>query len=373
MIKGGNRRFFENLLVRNALSALGGGGGKGFRVQKSGGRILLRSDDTGDEAAAREALTRTFGVDSVTFPLEAGADIGDIERTALLDAGRMAGKSIKVDTKRSDKSFHLTSPQVNSIVGKALVGAGCSVDLDNPDITVSIEILRGKALVFTGRHYGPGGLPVGSSGKVLSLLSGGIDSPVSSWMMMKRGCSVDFLHLHSSPRNSEVMESKMARILAILRAYSPAPLRVHVAPYSEFYKKSMSLDPKIELVIFRRFLFRLANALAEKHGYKGVVSGDSVGQVASQTLDNIFASDSAASIPVFRPLAGMNKQEIIDIAMKIGTYKPSIEPYKDCCSLVAHKSPSTHVRLEDAEKAEDAIGMAGIVEKTLSLTECVEA
>ena len=371
MIKGGKRRFFENLLIRNALAALGGG--RDFRVSKGGGRILLRSDAHEDAAAAREALTRTFGTDSVTFPREAKADMADIERTALMDASRMVGKSIRVDAKRSDKSFPLTSPQVNSVIGKALVGAGCTVDLENPDITVSIEILQGKALVFTERYHGPGGLPVGSSGKVLSLLSGGIDSPVSSWMMMKRGCAVDFLHLHSSPENKDVMESKMSRILRVLRTYSPAPLRVHVAPYSEFYKKSMSLDPKIELVMFRRFLFRLSNALAAKHRYKGVVTGDSVGQVASQTLDNIFASDAAATIPVYRPLAGMNKQEIIDLAKKIGTFAPSIEPYKDCCSLVAHKSPSTKVRLEDAEKAEEAAGMAGIVEKTLSLSQCFEA
>jgi len=370
MIKGGNRRFFESLLVRNVLAALGKG--SGFRVQKEAGRILLYTEDNIDLAGARDALSRTFGVDSLSFPRQSTADINGIESAVLADSARLAGKSIKVDTKRSDKGFPLTSPQVNALVGRALVEAGCSVDLDNPDITVSIEILRNKALVFTERFRGPSGLPVGSSGKVLSLLSGGIDSPVSSWMMMKRGCTVDFLHLHSSPTNRDVLDSKIVRIMRTLRAYSPATLRLHIAPYTEFYKRSLSLDPRIELVVFRRFLFHLANSLSDRCGYKGVVTGDSVGQVASQTLDNIFASDDAAAIPVFRPLAGMNKQEIIDMAMKIGTFAPSIEPYKDCCSLVAQKRPSTHVQPDIAKKAELEIGIEDVVEKTLAQAEIFE-
>lgn len=369
MMKGGNRKHFESLLISNLLAALGPAR---FRARKGPGRILLSSDSCSDASFVRGALTRTFGVDSVSFPRQAKADIADIEKTVMEGAAALRGKAICVDTKRADKSFPLTSPQVNSIIGKALVGSGSSVDLDNPDTTVSIEILPKEALVFTERFKGPGGLPAGSSGRILSLLSGGIDSPVSSWMMMKRGCITDMLHLHSSPRNRDVLDSKMKRILEILRPYSPFPIRIHVAPYTEFYKASMAIDPKIELVVFRRFLFHMANALAKEHRYKGVVSGDSVGQVASQTIDNIFASDEASQIPVFRPLAGMNKQEIIDLAMKIGTYEPSIVPYKDCCSLVAQKRPSTHVRLEEARGAEESLDVGRIVEKTLAETEVFE-
>lgn len=370
MIKGGNRRRFESLLVRNILASLGGAGG--FKIRRSPGRILLSSDSYDDMPAAREALSRTFGVDAFSFPKSVRPDIAEIERTVLEGSESLAGKAIRVDARRSDKSFHLTSPEINRIIGRALVEAGCTVDLENPEATVSIEVLPKEALVFTERLRGPSGLPVGSSGKVLSLLSGGIDSPVSSWMMMKRGCTVDFLHLHSSRANSDVMDSKMARILSTLRKCSPSPLRLIIAPYEEFYKRSTSIEPRIELVVFRRFLFRLSNALSEEHGYLGVVTGDSVGQVASQTTENIFASDGASEIPVFRPLAGLNKQEIIDQAMRIGTYGASIEPYKDCCSLVAHKKPSTRVSIEDAEKAEAQIGMGKIVEKTLALSETVE-
>ncbi|MFH0885113.1 MAG: tRNA uracil 4-sulfurtransferase ThiI [Candidatus Micrarchaeota archaeon] len=369
MMKGGNRRHFESLLINNILASLKG---EKFKVRKGPGRILLSSDVFNDMPVAREAISRTFGVDYVSFPQRAKADIVAIIDAVMTRSPALKGKAIRVDTKRSDKGFPLTSPQVNSIVGKALVESGSTVDLDNPDTTISIEILPKEALIFTERFKGPSGLPVGSSGKILSLLSGGIDSPVSSWMMMKRGCVVDFLHLHSSPDNRDVIDSKMKRILKLLRDYSPAPLRIHVAPYTEFYKASMSVNPKIELVVFRRFLFHLANALAKEHGYKGVVSGDSVGQVASQTIDNIFSSDEASTIPVFRPLAGLNKQEIIDLAMKIGTFAPSIEPYKDCCSLVAQKKPSTRVALEEAKKAEEEITIMRIVEKTLAESEVFE-
>jgi len=370
VIKGGNRRSFETLLISNISSALGKP--SDLKVRRSPGRILLSSDSLTDHVFVRDSLTNTFGIDYVSFPIEAKPDIGSIRDAAIRCCGNLAGKKIRVDTKRSDKSFPLKSPEVNRIVGKAFVEAGCGVDLDNPDATITIEILPGRALIQTGRHKGFGGLPVGSSGRVLSLLSGGIDSPVSSWMLMRRGCTVDFLHVHSSPSNSDVLSSKMARILSCIRGYSPKPVRLFIAPYAEFYKKSMSLDPRIELVVFRRFLLRLADSLAKEGGHMGVVTGDSVGQVASQTLDNLFATDDASSLPVFRPLCGMNKQEIIDIAERIGTYRASIEPYKDCCSLVAQKRPSTRVGREAAQEAEAALGMDEMVRKTIALGEWAE-
>jgi thiamine biosynthesis protein ThiI len=370
MIKGGNRKSFEGVLVSNVTAALGKPGG--LRIRRSPGRLIISCDALSDRNAAREALTRTFGVDYVSFPAEAKKDIGSIRDVALSSCGNLAGKAIKVDTKRSDKSFHMTSPEVNRVVGKAFVDAGCSVNLDNPEATISIEILPKMAMISTERHRGPGGLPVGSGGRVLSLLSGGIDSPVASWMMMRRGCTVDLLHVHSLPSNAEAIKSKMARIAAELGRHSPVPMRLFMAPYSEFYKKSMGLDPRIELVVFRRFLLGLASALAEEGGHLGIVTGDSVGQVASQTLENLFATDSAASMPVYRPLAGMNKQEIIDMSEKIGTYRASIEAYKDCCSLVAHRKPSTRVKRADAVAACDSIGLGEIVRKTISLGEWAE-
>ncbi|MEW6035335.1 MAG: tRNA uracil 4-sulfurtransferase ThiI [Candidatus Micrarchaeota archaeon] len=370
MMKGGNRRIFESRLISNMLSALSPFGS--FRARKLSGRILLSCEGVADRDGAMAVLARTFGIEYAYAPVETSPDMPEIEKAAMAYAPSLAGKAIKVDTRRSDKSFPLNSQRVNEIVGARLVAAGCSVDLDTPEETLFIEIMHDRALLYGRKVRGPGGLPLGSSGKALSLLSGGIDSPVASWLLMKRGCNVDFLHLHQSPEPKAVLDSKMPRILKALGAYCPGKMTLIAAPYTEFYKRTLSMDARIELVLFRRFLFHLSNALAESHGYKAVVSGDSLGQVASQTIDNIFASDEASRIPVFRPLIGFNKQEITDLAMKIGTYGVSIEPYKDCCSLVATKRPSTKVPLEIARKAEEAAGISEVVSKTLAQAETFE-
>jgi len=369
MMKGGNRRLFVQSLVDNMLASLSSLAK--FKAKRLQGRVILTSEQPYDSEAAMKILSRTFGVSHVSAPMEAKKDIADIEKAVLTKAPALKGKKIKVATLRSDKAFPMKSQEINTVIGKALVDAGCGVDLKNPEATVFVEILKDKALIFTEKLRGPGGLPIGSSGRLLSLLSGGIDSPASSWLMMKRGCTLDFLHLHQSASNKDVVETKMKDILSSLARYSPKPLKLYTAPYMEFYKKTMEVKPRIELILFRRFLFHLCNRLAEKR-YWGVVTGDSVGQVASQTLGNLFASDEASSIPVYRPLAGYNKQEIVDLAKKIGTYELSIKPYKDCCSLVAHKSPSTKVPLALAKKAEEEMGMQDIVDKTLEQTEVFE-
>jgi thiamine biosynthesis protein ThiI len=365
-LKGKNRPSFEHTLMHNmaqALSPLGR-----FSLVERGGRIIAAGKADFDSEAAKRALSRTFGVDNVAVCLVAKPDIEDISRLALSFAPELAGHSMKVEAKRSDKRFPMTSQEVGRAIGALLVEKGCSVDLENPEKTLYVDILSDMALVYTQRVKGPAGLPVGSSGKVLSLLSGGIDSPVASWLMMKRGCQVDFLHVH----NGEAKDQKIIRIAEALRNYSPRKTKLVFAPYTEFYKKTMEVDPRYETIVFRRFLFRLASAFAAEHGHKAMVTGDSVGQVASQTVENIFATDSAADVPVFRPLVGFNKQEIIDLAIKIGTYDMSLEEYKDCCSLVSGRNPSTSVPLDIALRIEEQISMKDIVEKTLGQCETVE-
>ncbi len=368
--KGGNRRLFENQLMRNALASLAPLGS--FTTQRRGGRILFSSGKELDEAAVKRALTRTFGIDNITLSIEAKPDIEDIGRVVLANSSDLINHSIRVEAKRSDKKFPLTSQQINETVGAALVNAGCTVDLENPEKTIFIDVLQSEVLISFEKVRGPGGLPVGSSGKMISLLSGGIDSPVSSWMMMKRGCEVDFLHLHQFADNNEVRKSKMIRILQTLREYSPKPLRMFAVPYTEFYKKTLSMEPRNELVVFRRFIMHLANALAKEHGYQGIITGDSIGQVASQTAENLLATNEASQLPVYRPLIGFNKQEIVDLAMKIGTFDISIEEYKDCCSLVATKSPCTRVPLSVAKRMEEEINIEEVVEKSLKQMELVE-
>ena len=365
-LKGKNRPHFEHIMMHNmrqVLSSLGK-----FDLIERGGRIVAIGKAEFDAEAAKKALSRTFGVDNVAVCFVAKQDIGDISKLALSFVPGLAGHSIKVQAKRSDKRFPMTSQEVGRVVGGLLVEKGCTVDLENPEKTLYVDILSDMALVYVERVKGPAGLPVGSSGKVLSLLSGGIDSPVASWLMMKRGCQVDFLHVHSG----EAKGPKIMRIAEMLRSYSPRKTKLVFAPYTEFYKKTMAVDPRYETIVFRRFLFRLASAIAAEHGHKALVTGDSVGQVASQTVENIFATDSAASVPVFRPLAAFNKQETINLAIGIGTYDLSLEEYKDCCSLVSGRNPSTSVPVEIAMKIEEDISIMDIVEKTLAACEIVE-
>jgi len=377
-LKGGNRSLFENRMLQNVRAAIAPFGQSD--VRKTEVRFIVYPKTGGaqtpafDDKKALTALSRVFGVESVSPAIAVAPDIGLITEAALSQADSLGlrGKSIRVECKRSNKSFPLNSQQVNMLVGKALVDAGCSVDLDNPDETVFIEILKDKALVAFGRIRGPGGLPVGSSGRVLSLLSGGIDSPAASWLMMKRGCDIDLLHVHQFAGNKDAKSSKIMRLARLIRGFSPHRVRLYLVPYLEFYKKTTAIQSSSELVVFRRFLLRLGNALAAKEGYLGMVTGDSLGQVASQTLENLYATDEVAALPVFRPLIGYNKQEIVSLAMRIGTFDTSIEPYKDCCSLVATKNPSTRVPLEKAKRIEQEIEMEKIVERTLADMEVVE-
>lgn len=364
-IKGDNRGSFERILLDNIKKALR----QDFDVKKFGGKMVINLDSN-DQEKVKEALMNVFGIDYIIFPELVKPDLQEIGDIVIKNPD-LAGKAIRVETKRSDKKFPYTSQQISGIIGKRLVDHGCTVNLDNPQKTIFVDLLQNAALVYYDRIRCFSGLPVGSSGKVLSLLSGGIDSPVASWAMMKRGCSVDYLHVHQFSSNGMLKESKIPKIAKELNRYSNT-CKIFSVPYTEFYKATMKIDSKIELVIFRRFLFHLGNVLAKKYGYGALVTGDSIGQVASQTLENIYSADQAAELPVFRPLVSFNKQEIVDLAKKIGTFDLSIEDYKDCCSLVAHKNPSTRVKLDAAIKAEEEIEIKNIIEKSLEQMEIIE-
>jgi len=366
-LKGRNRSDFENALVANIRAALGSGAG---RIERTESRIIIRPKE--GIAGIEGRLGKVFGIAwfSPSYIIE--RDIAKIKELVVEKGEPMKGRRIKVEASRADKSFGMTSPEINREVGKGLELDGHTIDMHAPEQKIFIEILKDSAVVSFGRIPGPGGLPVGTAGKVLCLLSGGIDSPVAACLMMKRGCSVDFLHVHSGAASKEVLESKIPRLIGKLKEYSPGKCRLFIAPYTEFYKKSVSVDPKIELVVFRRFILRLAERIARENGHLGIVTGDNIGQVASQTLENLAAADDAAGLPIYRPLATYDKQEIIDLARRIGTYEMSVEEYKDCCSLVAAKHPSTRVKVEKAREAEQEIGMEAIIEKTMEQLESIE-
>ncbi len=368
-LKGRNRSAFERKLMDNISASLKGiPCGNLSRIES---RLVLPLE-TADEAEVLSVLSRIFGIEWFAPSLFVSNDLPSMQDAVLRMAGPLKGKTMKLETSRSDKSYPLKSPDISRKLGMTMEENGCDINIRNPQELITIEVLKAKALVSARRMEGPGGLPVGSSGKVLSLLSGGIDSPVASWLMMKRGCSVDYLHFHSFAKNNDAEKSKMRKLVEQLRLYSSGPVRLFLAPYSEFYKKSFDMPPRIELVLFRRFILRLASRLAEERGHLGLVTGDSVGQVASQTLENLRTTNQAASLPVYRPLVSHDKREIIDLARKIGTYRTSIEEYKDCCSLVAQKHPNTKVQPEAARNAEDEMKIDEVVQKTLEQIKAIE-
>lgn len=365
-LKGGNRSDFELILVENINATVGQSISK---ILRSEGRILIYPTDA-DKVLEGLALVSGIAWYAPAFVLE--KDVEQIKSFVLANSDKLMGSSIKVDTSRSDKSFPMISPDINREIGLALEERGHKIDLKHPEKKIYVQILTKSAFVFFEKYTGLGGLPVGTSGKVLSLLSGGIDSPVSSWLMMRRGCSVDFLHVHAAANDGEVKKSKIPKVIKILRKYHPKKCRLFIATYSEFYKKSISMNPKSELVVFRRFMLKLANRIAKENSHLGIVTGDNLGQVASQTLENLGSTNEASILPVYRPLLTYDKQEVINLARKIGTYALSIEEYKDCCSLVSMKHPSTKVKLDVAKMIEEQIEIEKIVEKTLKKVEVLE-
>lgn len=355
-IKGKNRRTFENLLLRNIRGALGE---KLKNAELRESRVFLEA--RGKESEIRGALLKVFGIEWFAFAYECRKNMDEIWKA--VQKAEFKGRKIAVDTKRVDKSFPMKSQEISAEMGARIVKKyGCSVDLGHPDVKVNIIIAR-NAYVYFEKIRGLGGLPVGSSGKALCLLSGGIDSPVAAWMLMKRGCRVDFLHLYPFEKWDRKKGRKIIDLVRRLEEYGGGAELLTV-PYADFYAETGNVSPGYELVVFRRYLYKLAERIALERGYGAIVSGDSLGQVASQTLENIGASQWGLSVPVFRPLIGMDKKEIVELAEKIGTYGISIKPYKDCCSLVAISNPVTRAKKAEVERFAGLIGLEKLVEKS---------
>ncbi len=359
-LKGNNRSSFEKKLEESIRLSLGA------KVKREQGRIVAKTDE--DEKKIGEALSRIFGIEWFTVCSESEASIESMKKAALEEIGTFSG-TFKVECSRSEKSFPLTSMQVNEQVGEEIVKKrGLKVALKAPEKTVFLEINGGKTRIFSEKSRGPGGLPIGSSGRVVCLLSGGIDSPVAAWMMMKRGCKVDFLHFHAMRENAEVKGSKLEDITKELRKYSPFS-KLYVVPYYPF--EPLSINDRYDLVIFRRFMMRVAGKLALQKRHGAIITGESLSQVASQTLENMACINQASSLPVLRPLVGMDKEEIISLAKRIGTYEHSIRSYKDCCSLIA-RHPATKASLEKVKVIEESLDIARAEEECLKLAERID-
>ncbi len=338
-LKGGNRRHFEEKLAANVRKALGNKGE--VRIEQKRlfveGKLNLKK--------TREALLKVFGIEWFALAEECEPTVEGIWKCVKKNLKNVEGKTFGVKTKRTDKNFPMKSMELSGEIGGRIHEAtGSKVDLGNPEVTVHIIVLQKKAFVHFEKIKGLGGLPVGSAGRVLCLMSGGIDSPVAAWLMMKRGCEVDYLHVHSFEKNEKVKGTKIEKLVKILDSFQQRKANLLLVPYSHFYARTGEVERRYELVVFRKYLYALAEKIAREKDYGGIVSGDSLGQVASQTLENIAAAQHGLEVPVFRPLISMDKMEIVNIAERIGTYLESIKKYQDCCSLVSVSNPVTKAK-----------------------------
>ena len=361
--KGANRQVFEACLRRNILAALVPSGGA--RISIVDNRFLVVLDEK-QVSEAKRALARVFGI--VWFAQVEGVSLSypEIRDGALrVLTGCKMDQRFRVSVRRPNKSFGMSSQELAGKLGEDIIERlGMRVDLSSPDVTLYADVISKEALVYREHLRGPGGLPVGVSGRVLHLLSGGIDSPVAAWLMMKRGCRPVYLHFYVAPRAEPIVESKIGGLIRIL-SLTGEESRLILIPFSPYQVGTTDLHPEFEPIVFRRFMRMVAESLASSLDFPAISTGDNLAQVASQTLQNIACIDAGSSLPTLRPLLAYDKDEIIQLARQIGTYATSILEYKDCCSIVS-RHPRTRMKISDVDEAsrrpfDDADGKFGKV------------
>jgi tRNA uracil 4-sulfurtransferase len=350
-LKGRNRPYFIGRLVRNLREATADLDVAEVRALM--GRIELVLGPQADWSRVRERLERVFGIANFARAGRAGREVNALSAAILEDLEDETPVSFRVSARRADKQYPLTSPEIEREVGGRIkVARGWSVNLSDPAFTVHIEILPGEAFYFFGKERGAGGLPTGVSGRVACLLSGGIDSPVAAWRMMKRGCRVHLVHFHAYPIVSRTSQEKVRELAGLLTRYQ-LRTRLHMVAFGEIQRRVvLSVPAPLRVVIYRRLMVRIAERIARRSHCGALVTGEVVGQVASQTLENLATIDEVASMPMLRPLIGMDKDEITAQAQRLGTYPVSIIPDEDCCQLFTPPHPATRARREEAEAAE---------------------
>jgi tRNA uracil 4-sulfurtransferase len=365
-LKGRNRDFFEDTLTRNLRRALRGTGYS--RIKRAFGRIIVHFHDDDHLAQAVERAARVFGVAYVGAGERVTSDLEEIKGVSLrlMEAGTF--ESFAVRARRTYSSLPTKSQDINIAVGQAIKDAtGARVDLKHPDATAWVELFGNEGIAYRQRVRGPGGLPVGVSGKLLALLSGGIDSPVAAWRMARRGADVEMLHFHGQPFTDPSSLRQAVELSEILTRYQLRTV-LHLVPLADAQREIVTNAPSsLRVILYRRTMMRIASELARDIGARAVVTGDSLGQVASQTIENLRTVDAAVSgTQVLRPLIGMDKQEIIDAAKAIGTYDISTRRYQDCCVLFEPRSPATRSTPEVAARAESGLDMDAMVGKALA-------
>jgi tRNA uracil 4-sulfurtransferase len=364
-LKGRNRPWFIARLVRNLRNAT-----KDLDVRQvitKMGRIemVLGSADAWQPAAER--LRYVFGVANFSRAGRAPLDMDAIAEAILRNLGDVQPATFRVSARRADKRFPLTSPQIEREVGGRIKEArGWQVDLAHPEFTIHVEALSGEAFYHFGKERGPGGMPTGVSGRVVCLLSGGIDSPVAAYRLMKRGCRVLPVHFHSYPILSRASQEKVRELAAVLTRYQQHT-KVYMVAFGEIQQQVvLSVPPPLRVVIYRRLMVRIAEKIASLSRAQALVTGDVIGQVASQTLENMTTINAVATMPIFRPLIGMDKDEITAEAQKLGTYSISIIEDQDCCQLFTPKHPATKARLREVEMAEARLPIDEFIHKAVA-------
>lgn len=367
-VKGKNRYIFENKLIKNVKNILKPIGK--FNVYKEYGRIYVDLDGYDYEEVVEE-VRKVFGIVGVCPAVRAEKDYNLLKELALkmLEEKIEQGyKSFKVDSRRGDKDFKLTSQEMSLDIGGYLVSQvkdKIAVDVRNPEVKIHCELRQNHVMVYSDTIPGYGGLPLGTNGRAMSLLSGGIDSPVASWMVAKRGMELECIHFHSYPFTSEKSQEKVRDLAQILAKYC-GRVRLHKVNMLEI-QKSIGLNCKDEemTIISRRFMMRIAERVAESRHCDALITGESIGQVASQTIQGLTCTNASVKMPVFRPLIAMDKTEIIEVAQKIGTFETSILPEEDCCTVFSPKKPVTKPKLDRIEKSENKLDVEKLIQDAI--------
>jgi thiamine biosynthesis protein ThiI len=360
-LKGGNRPLFLRRLARNLLAATAGTGVRG--VRRLPGRLVLDLEPAADLTEVRERVRTVFGIAYFALALSIPAEWPAVQAAVLQLLEGRTFESFRITTRRTFKVFPMPSDEVNRELGTLVLRHfQTRVDLTRPELTVRVDLLPREGFVFVDRVPGPGGLPVGVSGRVAALLSGGIDSPVAACRLQKRGCEVEFVHFHSVPYLADTSQRK-ARALVDRLVRHQFAARLWLVPFGEIQREVvLGVPAPLRVVVYRRLMGRIAEAIARRTGALALVTGESLGQVASQTLENLARTTDAVGMPVLRPLIGTDKQEIIHEARAIGTFEISIEPDQDCCTLFVPKHPETRASAEAVAEAEARLDVPRLVE-----------
>lgn len=372
ILKGLNRHIFEDKLVGNIKKSVG----DSAHVYKSLATIYAEPREGADIDELIAKIRNVFGIVSIARAAVCEKELSDICAAAAeyLKDELSRVKTFKVETKRADKKYPLKSPQISAEVGGALLDAfkNLSVDVKNPDLIVNVEVRESAAYVYGGRIRGRGGMPTGTAGKAMLLLSGGIDSPVAGYMIAKRGATLEGIHFFSHPFTSELAKQKVLDLARELKGFTGS-LRVHIVPFTQPQLQMREKCPAEHLtLIMRRMMMMIASEIAKKQGALCLVTGESLGQVASQTMEALAVTDDAASLPCFRPVIGMDKEDIVAIARDIGTFETSILPYEDCCTIFVPKHPTTRPKLEKILASEALLDVETLVRDAVEGTEVVD-